>query len=70
MGGVLKDTFFDVVADITAYNDNDIIDFVRELGSFDQYIMILLFFVQQTNYRMMWICHWWKKNPMSIIRAH
>ena len=40
MGGVLKDTFFDVVADITAYNDNDIIDFVRELGSFDQYIMI------------------------------
>ena len=40
LGGVLKDTFFDVVADITAYNDNDIIDFVRELGSFDQYIMI------------------------------
>ncbi len=23
-----------------------------------------------TNYRMMWICYWWKKNPMSIIRAH
>ena len=40
LGGVLKDTFFDVVADITAYNDNDIIDFVKELGSFDQYIMI------------------------------
>ena len=40
LGGVLKDTFFDVVADITAYNDKDIIDFVKELGSFDQYIMI------------------------------
>ncbi|MFQ7716878.1 MAG: hypothetical protein ACLRIT_10525 [Blautia sp.] len=40
MGGVLKDTFFDVVADITAYNDNDIIDFVREPGSFDQRAMI------------------------------
>ena len=24
--------------------------------------------VQQTNYQ--WICHWWKKNPMSIIRTH
>lgn len=22
------------------------------------------------NYRMMWICHWWKKNPMNIIRTH
>ena len=32
--------FFDVVADITAYNDKNIIDFVKELGSFDQYIMI------------------------------
>ena len=32
LGGVLKDTFFDVVADITAYNDNDIIDFVREFS--------------------------------------
>ena len=38
--GIFYYTFFDVVADITAYNDNDIIDFVRELGSFDQYIMI------------------------------
>ena len=26
--------------------------------------------VQQTNYQMIWICHWWKKNPMSIIRSH
>ena len=26
--------------------------------------------VQQTNYQMIWICHWWKKNPMSIIRTH
>ena len=51
LGGVLKDTFFDVIADITAYNDKDIIDLlflpsfstakkISELGSFDQYIMI------------------------------
>ena len=26
--------------------------------------------VQQTNYRMISICHWWKKNPMSIRRTH
>ena len=26
--------------------------------------------VQQTNYQMIWICHWLKKNPMSIIRTH
>ena len=40
LGGILKNTFFDVVADITAYNAADIIDFVKELGSFGQYIMI------------------------------
>ena len=40
LGGILKDMFFDVVADITAYNAADIIDFVKELGSFGQYIMI------------------------------
>ena len=40
LGGILKDMFFDVVADITAYNAADIIDFVNELGSFGQYIMI------------------------------
>ena len=40
LGGILKDMFFDVVADITAYNSTDIIDFVNELGSFGQYIMI------------------------------
>ena len=34
LGGVLKDMFFDVVADITAYNENDIIDLVKELGFF------------------------------------
>lgn len=39
-GGILKDTFFDVVADITAYNDKDITDLVKGLGSFGQYIMI------------------------------
>lgn len=40
LGGILKNTFFDVVADITAYNAADIIDFIKELGSFGQYIMI------------------------------
>lgn len=40
LGGILKDMFFDVVADITAYNEKDIIDFVKELGSFGQYIML------------------------------
>lgn len=40
LGGILKDMFFEVVADITAYNAADIIDFVNELGSFGQYIMI------------------------------
>lgn len=28
------------MADITAYNEKDIIDFVKELGSYGQYIMI------------------------------
>ena len=40
LGGILKKTFFDVVTDITAYNAADIVDFVKELGSFGQYIMI------------------------------
>ena len=40
LGGILKDMFFDVVADITAYDAADIIEFVKELGSFGQYIMI------------------------------
>ena len=40
LNGKLKDLSFDVVADITAYNEKDIIDFVAELGSFEQYILI------------------------------
>ena len=40
LGSKLKDMFFDVVADITAYNSTDIIDLYNALGSFDQYIMI------------------------------
>lgn len=36
----LKDIHFDVVADITAYDSDDIIDLYEALGSFDQYIMI------------------------------
>ena len=38
--GILKGLSFDVVVDITAYNEKDIIDFVKELGSYGQYIMI------------------------------
>ena len=40
LNGILKDLSFDVVADITAYNEKDIVDFVKELGSYEQYIMI------------------------------
>lgn len=36
----LKDIHFDIVADITAYDAEDIIDLYDALGSFDQYIMI------------------------------
>ena len=69
LGGVLKDTFFDVVVDITAYNDNDIIDFVRELGSFDQYIMIsssVLFILSMV------FSHSWKnqRNPKINFGVH
>ena len=40
LGSLLKDTHFDIVADITAYNAEDIIDLYDAIGSFDQYIMI------------------------------
>lgn len=40
LGGKLKNLHFDVVADITAYNAQDIIDLTDSLGSFDQYIMV------------------------------
>ena len=40
LNGILKNILFDVVADITAYNEKDITDFIKELGSFEQYIMI------------------------------
>ena len=40
LNGILKDFSFDVVADITAYNEKDIVDFIKELGSYEQYIMI------------------------------
>lgn len=40
LGDTLKDKYFDVVADITAYNASDIIDLYDSLGSFGQYIMI------------------------------
>ena len=40
LGNILKDIHFDIVADITAYNAEDIIDLYDALSSFDQYIMI------------------------------
>ena len=40
LGDKLKDIYFDVVADITAYNAEDITDLCESLGSFGQYIMI------------------------------
>lgn len=40
LGGKLKNLHFDFVADITAYNAQDIIDLTDSLGSFDQYIMV------------------------------
>lgn len=40
LGGLLKDIHVDIVADITAYIAEDIIDLYDALGSFDQYIMI------------------------------
>lgn len=40
LGDKLKNIHFDIVADITAYDSQDIIDLYNALGSFDQYIMI------------------------------
>ena len=40
LGDIIKDIYFDVVADITAYDAKDIIDLYDALGSFGQYIMI------------------------------
>lgn len=40
LGDKMKNIHFDIVADITAYDAEDIIDLYDALGSFDQYIMI------------------------------
>lgn len=40
LGNVLKGIHFDVVADITAYQENDICELVEALDGFEQYIMI------------------------------
>lgn len=40
LGDKLKNIYFDVVADITAYNSSDIIDLCNALGDFGQYIMV------------------------------
>ncbi|MEE1306015.1 MAG: NAD-dependent epimerase/dehydratase family protein [Agathobacter sp.] len=40
IGDKLKNIHFDLVLDVTAYNEGDIADFVTALNSFDTYIMI------------------------------
>ena len=40
LGDILKGMHFDIVADITAYDAQDIIDLYNALDSFEQYIMI------------------------------
>ena len=40
IGDKLKDIHFDLVLDVTAYNEADITDLVSALDSFDTYIMI------------------------------
>lgn len=40
LGDKLKGIHFDIVADITAYDEKDIIDLYNALDTFDQYIMI------------------------------
>ena len=40
LGDILKGIHFDIVADITAYNAQDIVDLYNALDSFEQYIMI------------------------------
>lgn len=40
IGNELKDIYFDVVADITAYNESDITDLLDALGPYNQYIML------------------------------
>lgn len=40
LGSILKDFHFDVVADITAYTQSDILNLLDGLGAFEQYIMI------------------------------
>ncbi|MDE6781518.1 MAG: NAD-dependent epimerase/dehydratase family protein [Ruminococcus sp.] len=40
LGDKLKNTYFDSVIDVTAYNETDIKDILNSLGGFGQYIMI------------------------------
>lgn len=40
LGDILKNMHFDVVADVTAYDKQDIVDLYNALDSFEQYIMI------------------------------
>ncbi|MDE5771536.1 MAG: NAD-dependent epimerase/dehydratase family protein [Ruminococcus sp.] len=40
LGNRLKNIYFDMIIDVTAYNEADIKDFLNALGNFGQYIMI------------------------------
>ena len=40
------------------------------IADIDELVRTRIIVEQLTNYRMMWICHWWKKNPMGIISVH
>ncbi len=40
LGDKLRDTAFDIVIDVTSYNETDVKDFVNALGDFGKYIMI------------------------------
>lgn len=40
LGNSLKDTAFDLVLDVTAYDETDVKDLINALGDFDEYIMI------------------------------
>lgn len=40
LGDKLKDIYFDLIIDVTAYNETDVKDLVNALGDFGKYIMI------------------------------
>ena len=41
------------------------------IADIDELVRTRIIVLRTANkHRMMWICHWWKKNPMNIIRTH